>query len=609
MIRLSACLVIYGAAVSDTNGFAPQVEQSREAWALEFKVPAHARWSAHQDLLSFGRDHANPLSLSVVEEGSMQLLQLRITMTSHKEPLSLAVPLYLIRADRPHAFLVRYLGFRVDLFCDGVLVDEEWPIGQVQFDSGARTPTVHDPIQHARFLMRTVSDDKIEKRYGGRATIARRANEMLGPEPVEAQYMKPRGWNTNAGDAMPFYHDGTFHVFYLVDRRHHHSKWGLGAHQWAHIATTDLIHWRSYPVALPISQQWEGSICTGSVFYEKGTYYAFYATRMPDRKEHLSVALSRDGIHFEKVEPSPFSGPKAPFREGPNRDPSVSLAGDGYMMTVTAALEAKKEGKEQGALEQLVSRDLRSWSALETPFLVPGYSAQPECSDLFLWRGRYYLLFGINGVTHYRMGNSLHGPWTKPEVDVLDAGEARVMKTAEFSNGRRILVGWIGNNGFGGNLMFRELVQNPDGSLGTRFVGEMYPEPKAQMVLSPSSREAVSFLHSSPDLELRLVLRPTSDETNGSYGFTFHEDGGRTERLLVDSGAGMMEWLDASGRVSNELTNMPELTEQPILEIARKGDLVDICVNRRRTMIHRLGTPNASVSLFRQGRSAAAEAQ
>jgi hypothetical protein len=29
-----------------------------------------------------------------------------------------------------------------------------------------------------------------------------------------------------AGDCIPFYHDGTFHLFYLFDRRHHGSKWG-----------------------------------------------------------------------------------------------------------------------------------------------------------------------------------------------------------------------------------------------------------------------------------------------------------------------------------------------------------------------------------------------
>ncbi len=196
-------------------------------------MPAHAQWRAEQELISFGSAHSVPLSVSVVEQESTRRLQVQITTTSHQEPLSLAIPLTILKTDQRRDFLLRYLGFRVDLF---------------------------------------------------------------------------------AGDAMPFYHDGTFHLFYLIDRRHHRSKWRLGAHQWAHLAVTDLIHWTSYPVALPIFEQWEGSICTGSVFYDKGTYYAFYAKRMPDRTERLALALSKDGITFRKCGPPLFNKPQAPFR-------------------------------------------------------------------------------------------------------------------------------------------------------------------------------------------------------------------------------------------------------------------------------------------------------
>ena len=108
---------------------------------------------------------------------------------------------------------------------------------------------------------------------------------------------------------MPMYDGRTLHVYYLFDRRHHKSKWGLGAHQWAHVASSDLVHWEHYPMALPITNESEGSICTGSVFFHQGKYYAFYATRKADRSEQLGVALSDDGVHFEKVLPTPFREP------------------------------------------------------------------------------------------------------------------------------------------------------------------------------------------------------------------------------------------------------------------------------------------------------------
>lgn len=529
--------------------FPPAVAAQESNWALEFKVAPHAEWRSGGELVGIGDE------LSLVVNG--ELLEARIKTASHAEPLVIGVPLAVLNANRQHVFLVRFLGFRADLLCDGVVVDEEWPMGQAQVS--AKKLTFHEPIRQARLLAYVPTDREIEQAYGGAAAIAKRTDEMLGPEPRDVQYMKPRGWNTNAGDAMPFYHDGTFHLFYLIDRRHHHSKWGLGAHQWAHIASRDLIHWTSYPLAIAITHEWEGSICTGSVFCDGGMYYAFYATRMPDRSEHLAIALSKDGIHFDKVEPSPFDSPQAPFRKGPNRDPHVNRDEQGYLMTVTAAIAGENGGKEQGALEELRSNDLKSWVALTKPFLIPGYGPQPECSNLFFWRGRYYLLFGINGVTHYRIGTSLHGPWTKPEVDVLDAQEARVMKTAEFRDHRRMLVGWIGYDNFGGNLFFRELVQNADGSLGTKFPKEM-------------------------NSGTQVVQRA------GAQRFELNFDGkdGRNEKLAIDPANGTVQWLAENGQVRDELVGIADLDKDARIEIARKNDLVDICVNQSRTMIHRL---------------------
>ncbi len=589
--------------------FSPAAEHPDAAWALEFTMPARAPWRVGQELISFGSEPSVPLSVRVVEQGSTPMLQVQLTTTSHKEPLSLAIPLTLLDAKQRHDFLLRYLGFRVDLFCDGVLVDEEWPMGALQFVSEARRATLYDPLQQPRLRWGALSDDSLEAQYGGRAAVAKRTDEMFGPEPQGVQYRKPRGWNTNAGDAMPFYHHGTFHLFYLIDRRHHRSKWGLGAHQWAHLATTDLVHWTSYPVALPISEQWEGSICTGSVFYDKGTYYAFYATRMPDRTERLAMALSQDGIHFQKVRPTPFSAPQAPFRAGPNRDPSVNRDGEGYLMLVTSALAAQKDGKEQGALEQLVSKDLQHWSASDTPFLVPGYSPQPECSDLFLWRGRYYLLFGVNGVTHYRMGSSLHGPWAKPDIDTLDAGEARVMKTAVFHKDRRLLVGWVGSNNFGGNLVFRELIQNPDGTLGTKFPQELFPNLKGQRTIQADHSRSSVPLPQALAGEWRLTLQADPADGAQPYGLTFEGQESHTETLLVDPGKGTAAWLDATGQTRNELTGMPELQKQARIEVVRKGDLVDVCVNQRRTMIHRLQTAHREMSLFTRGNKVKAAVQ
>ncbi len=41
------------------------------------------------------------------------------------------------------------------------------------------------------------------------------------------QYFKPEG-PYFVGDCMPFYHDGTFRLFYLLDENHHAARDGLG---------------------------------------------------------------------------------------------------------------------------------------------------------------------------------------------------------------------------------------------------------------------------------------------------------------------------------------------------------------------------------------------
>lgn len=124
---------------------------------------------------------------------------------------------------------------------------------------------------------------------------------------------------------MPFSDQGIYHLFYLKDRHQHQSKWGKGAHQFAHISSTDLIHWQEHPLAVEITHQWEGSICTGSVIRADDTYYIFYAVRMMDGgSAKISWATSRDCIHFVKSEQ--YFTLTAPYETTSVRDPEVFWA-------------------------------------------------------------------------------------------------------------------------------------------------------------------------------------------------------------------------------------------------------------------------------------------
>ena len=96
------------------------------------------------------------------------------------------------------------------------------------------------------------------------------------------QYFKPVENHLFTGDCMPYYHDGTFYIYWLLDEGHHAGLGGLGGHQWALSTSTDLVNWTHYPVAVAIDEDWEKSICTGSVIADKGKFYAFYSTRVQD---------------------------------------------------------------------------------------------------------------------------------------------------------------------------------------------------------------------------------------------------------------------------------------------------------------------------------------
>ena len=353
------------------------------------------------------------------------------------------------------------------------------------------------------------------------------------------QYFRPEGDDLNVGDCLPFFHDGTFHFFYLLDRGHHKSRGGLGEHQWAHASSADLVHWTHHPLAIPITEEWEGSICTGSAFWHDGTWYGFYATRMPDRTQHLSVATSTDGIHFAKRQPNPFFSPPEGYDPSHFRDPTVfrDERTGLFHMLVTAMLTGHPVPDRGGCLAHLVSRDLLEWRVQE-PFLVPGYAGAPECPDAFAWNGWHYLVFSNGGVTRYRVSREPLGPWLRPKVDTFDGPMARVLKTAAFTGNRRLGAAFLpmldGNRDdggllYGGHAVFREIVQHADGSLGTRFPAEMVPRGGDAVALS---------------------FRPLTDGVSGH---------GHTARVSAPEGLGMaiLDGVPENARVTLRVLPAP----------------------------------------------------
>ena len=530
----------------------------------------------------------------------------------NNRPLQLSVPLAALAADRSHEVIVRFTGPTLELFVDGVLVDEEWPVGAIAPADGQRL-ALDKNIETLAVWDRAIATEEIMAFSGGPAAVAQRGNEILGPERPVTQYWRPRGFNTWVGDCMPFYHEGRFHLFYLIDRHGHGSKWGLGAHQWAHVSSSDLVQWTHHPLAIPITDQAEGSICTGAAFAHDGFIHAFYAVRASDGSPaRLTASRSKDGIHFEKSDWStaltdPYSGP--PARDPiVFRDPATNL----FHMLVTTELTNAAVTKRGGCLAHLVSTDLRAWEQ-RGPYLVPGFADQPECADWFEWNGWHYLIFGNDGVARYRMSRAPHGPWLKPKFDVFDCPQVRVLKTAAFTGNRRLGAAFVtqAGGGYAGQLVMREIVQHADGTLGTAFPNEMQPatgveadlalQPLTDGVTGDASRvqlqspagHGLAALDRMP-ANFRLRARVSPAPNTGAFGICVRGSGryekGHELRFEPDRGKVVWRNSDADTVEEHERSAMygVEGLDRPFeIEVVVKDDLLDVCIAGRHTLIAR----------------------
>jgi hypothetical protein len=347
--------------------------------------------------------------------------------------------------------LICNTGNRTALYVNGILNDEDWQLGKVPLENCTCSLALGTWSMHSDF-----SFSQNYRENCGKITNIK-----------NIQNWRPDGHNTGAGDCMPFSHDGIFHLFYLFDRRGHRSKWGLGAHQWAHISTKDFIEWEQHPMALSIDEQYEGSICTGSVVFHNGLYYAFYAVRMSDGSPaRLSWAVSRDCIKFEKSNrycelSSKYHAPSA-------RDPMVIIDKDGvaHMFVTTSIYPENKEDISKGCLAHLISSDMQDWKEAE-PLVVLDIENQPECSDYFYFNGWYYLIYSNFGTARYFMSKNPFGPWETPENNIVIDSECRVPKTAKFGKDRIMAAGFIvtpPERSYAGEVIFNEMIQQPDGT-------------------------------------------------------------------------------------------------------------------------------------------------
>ena len=427
------------------------------------------------------------------------------------------------------------------------------------------------------------------------------------------QYWKPDGKDAFAGDMMPFWDGRRFHLFYLLDHHHHAEREGLGGHQWAHASTADLKEWSHPPLALPVGGPGdldEKGICTGSIFAHEDVYHAFYATRLrrPDGgvSEVVCRAASRDLVRFDKSPDNPLFGAPAGLDPRNHRDPFVFRhpATGRFQMLVTASCEPGGGG-ERGVLAHYESPDLEHWH-FQGPFLELDQDPCPECPEHFFWNGWWYLIYSQGGELQYRISRDPLGPWQRARRDTIEGPNLTVPRTAAFTGGRRLAVGFLpwrrdgrddAGSVYAGSAVFRELVQEGDGTLSTRFVPEMMPQTGPPLETAggalslQDTEEGAWAVHSHVPADSTLSFRIVPEPGAGEYGVLLRADarletGYRLGVRPAENSVTLHGWPEG-GPSRARIDDLPGLGQGAEVVICMRGSVLDVCVNDGRTLVER----------------------
>ena len=302
-------------------------------------------------------------------------------------------------------------------------------------------------------------------------------------EPVAYQlYPAPEGGYV--GDTMPFVtENGTLELYYLYDTDHN----GQGYHPVYKYSTSDLSGYEDHGKVLDfgLMSDPDPAIGTGSVVQDQdGLFHLFYTGHNDTGnggkgKECVMHAVSEDRETWTKQPEDTFFAPEH-YSKDDFRDPEVFWMEEEQCYWL---LIAAREDELGGVVAKYTSPDLKNWTFCG-PFHAPKAQYMLECPDLFCIDDTWYLTYSWDCVTYYAIGETMNGPFTAPDDNILDGkglvdGYGFVFYAAKAAqmDGETYLCGWIGRAGvaedsgiyqWAGNVMNHQLVRHEDGTLGVK---------------------------------------------------------------------------------------------------------------------------------------------
>ena len=256
-------------------------------------------------------------------------------------------------------------------------------------------------------------------------------------ERFEYHFEPQFGWMNDPNGVCQF--GGKYHAFF----QHNPFAPVWDQMYWGHAVSEDLIHWEQTANALHPDMYYEnsGGCFSGSAIEKDGKLYLFYTSVSEELKQTQSVAVSRDGLHFEKYRNNPVLLHDDTRDDGNFRDPKVLKYGDRYYMVTGACLN------DVGRILLFTSEDLLRWEFVTVLFESADFGGTLECPDLFPLDGKWVLMFSAMkptvAATVFVIGEFDGRSFAPENLCYSEIGrDFYAPQTFCDGEGRRIMHGW-----------------------------------------------------------------------------------------------------------------------------------------------------------------------
>lgn len=429
------------------------------------------------------------------------------------------------------------------------------------------------------------------------------------------------------GDAIPFFHGGRYHLYYLEAPAGKLDQPERGRTPWRHIVSDDLIHWEDLGIVLPLGTRDEADpdgIWTGSVVEKDGVIHIFYTggNRPRDTPQTICHATSTDGVTFTKDGRNPLFGPNTEWFEARDwRDPFVFWRDDlkQYWMLLSGRVKEGAPGR-RGVVVLCTSTDLESWTIRREPFYAPGNTWCMECPEVFELGGKWRMIFSRfseQAASIYRDADSLEGPWRTPAYPALDGPRWCAAKSLTDDKGRRIAFGWVHDRrGFsddgewlwGGDMCLpREIYAGEADRLFVRVPQEIedwfdderplqLSRPEKLGALGGAASTIVELPSISSEL-CRLALDVAVEDLRGGVGVTLYSTEAQTDglTLFIDAGTGRVTLGDVMSAKEADRAPEPYVTNWIAsrtegsyrIEIYLRGNTLELFIDHQVALTHR----------------------